>query len=667
MNSLQPLYDVKERLEYAAVAGTGLLGEDFRLRRSAESMRPLAAASPVFGKISAGLDQLLAAPADQRPGLLLDVLGLVDAVAYTQGGSGLAGDMQDLPTGGGAYREISYGQIQPLLTALTTTGGGRLEVIQTNWETHPEYFSDFRILPALVNGLGDSYGEISNYNAEILKDLGSIVLPLLKTDFDPAGKRGMARRVEVIAAVEGDGATSWLQAVLTEAKKDVRTAVLAALGIDARNTGMLLELAKTEHGGNRNAVLASLAKQDGADVRSFWESELKQNGESVKFLRDNQTDWAAELVASGLRGRLEAFLSGDGVVPQKDSGELTTWCHAIGRKATPAILGFWRWARARMDGIDKLQNGKGNSILIGVRLSDCLLETLCANGPGPVCDLCLTLWQEHPDTTRYLIHSFLAALMTRPAAEVYDTFSPYILTEEPAKDVQRKNTLNDVLLRAFTWVQWHRELRRYSVQEDTANILAIGKQRPGIPAAEPLDPRWIDRLTRAVRKELPGYCSPFSDGCVVSRFNATLMNLTDCDDPSMRARMIPYLKDRMLNIPTGGKGIQENQFSVFAYCRYLIQLGGSPRGVLGEAMARFPGKYQAVFFWQQLSQLAQALPAEEAAQMIEKIDIDLCFNFTQMHNVPLSTMLKQAVPFAAESLRAGQPFPEWNEILKFQV
>ena len=667
MSSLQPLYDVKERLEYAAIAGTGLLGEDFRLRRSADAMRPLAAASPVFGKISTGLDALLAAPADRRPGLLLDVLGLVDAVTYTQGTCGLAGELQDLPAGGGAYREISYGQITPLLTALTATGGGRLEVIQSSWETHPEYFSDFRVLPALVSGLGDSYGEIGNLNADILKALGPIVLPLLKADFDPAGKREMARRVEVIAAVEGEGATPWLQSVLPEAKKDVRTAVLTALGHDTRNTGTLLELAKNERGGNRNAVLEALAKQDGEEVRSFWTAELKQNGDSVKFLRDNRTDWAAELVACGLRERLETALSGNGVVPQKESAELSDWCHAIGKKSSPAMLEFWRWACARMDGIDRLQNGKGNSILMGVRLSNCLLETLCANGPGPVCDFCLTLWPEHPNTTRYLIHSFLAALMVRPAAEVYETFSPYILTEDPTEDIERKITLNNVLLRAFTWVLWHRELKRYCVQEDSTVRFESEKQRPGIPTAGPLDPRWIDRLTHAAYKEgIPGYCSPFSDGCVVSRFTAALMNLTDRDNPEMRARMIPYLKDRLLNIPTEGKGIQENQFSVFAYSRYLIQLGASPRGVLGEAMARFPGKYQAVFFWQQLSQLAQALPAEEAARMVEEIDIDLCFNFTQMHNVPLSTMLRQAVPFAAASLRAGQPFPEWNDIVKFQ-
>ena len=75
--NLRPLYDVKERLEQAAIAGVGLLAEDFRLSRAAEQLKPLAGASPVFGKIDAGLTQLLSAPAGERSGLLLDVLALV--------------------------------------------------------------------------------------------------------------------------------------------------------------------------------------------------------------------------------------------------------------------------------------------------------------------------------------------------------------------------------------------------------------------------------------------------------------------------------------------------------------------------------------------------------------------------------------------------------------
>ena len=56
--NLQPLYTLKERLEQAAIAGTGLLGEDFRLQRAAEALKPLAAARPVFAKLDGGLQAL---------------------------------------------------------------------------------------------------------------------------------------------------------------------------------------------------------------------------------------------------------------------------------------------------------------------------------------------------------------------------------------------------------------------------------------------------------------------------------------------------------------------------------------------------------------------------------------------------------------------------------
>ena len=169
--NLQPLYDVKERLEYAAVAGTGLVGEDFRLRRALEALTPLAGASPVLAKIAAGLEKLLAAPAEGRSSALLDLLALVDAVAYTQAGTGAEGELEPLPLGGGVYHQISYGQIQPLLTALTTTGGGRVEAVKSAWDSHPEFFEDYRVLPAVVAALGDGYGEMADLCAALLKEL----------------------------------------------------------------------------------------------------------------------------------------------------------------------------------------------------------------------------------------------------------------------------------------------------------------------------------------------------------------------------------------------------------------------------------------------------------------------------------------------------------------
>ena len=116
---LQPLYEVQERLEHAAAAGTGILNEDFRLRRAREGLAPLAAASPVFAKIDAGLETLLTAPAEKRGGALLDVLALVDAVVYTQASVGMTGELEPLPPGAGRYQEVSYGQLRPLLESLT--------------------------------------------------------------------------------------------------------------------------------------------------------------------------------------------------------------------------------------------------------------------------------------------------------------------------------------------------------------------------------------------------------------------------------------------------------------------------------------------------------------------------------------------------------------------
>ncbi|MBD5161411.1 MAG: HEAT repeat domain-containing protein [Oscillibacter sp.] len=632
MSSLQPLYDVKERLEAAAVAGTGLLSEDFRLQRAAEAMKPLAAASPVFGKISAGLDRLLSAPGPDRAGLLLDTLALVDAVAYTQGRSGMEGEITPLPTGGGTYIQISHGQIQPLLTALTTTGGGRMEVIQSAWEDHPEFFRDFRVMPAVVAGLGDGYGEIADLNAKILKGVGPAALPLLKQDFDPAGNRAMARRAEVIAAIEGEAASPWLREVLPEARKDVRVAVILALGDAPDNTALLLDLIKTERSGSREAALQALARQDGDAVREFWTAELKKNSGSVRFLRDTDTEWAAALLATGLREQLEGMLAKGGPVSEEEQLELSHWCQAIGKKASAPMLELWRWADSHMEAFDVLTNEKGNSIFAGVRLTDSLRDSLRTSGPGPLRDFCLELWDRRPGMTRYLHISFLAALLARPAAEVYKKFAPCVLTKKPLLDADRKRTLNNVLLRALGDVWWNQEQGRYVVYG-------------GQPTAEPLDRRWIERLTQAVYTDVPGRgVPPFSYYWEnVNKFDLDLMKLVDPSEAETRRLLIPYLRKR----------IQETGLA-YTYSRWLFQLGGSPRGVLGDAMVKNPKANRLSVLWELMEKAAQALPPEEVIGLLEE-----ALASKGIYKGAQETA-ERAIPYTIELLKAGKPYPEWN-------
>lgn len=624
--NLQPLYDVKERLEHAAIAGTGLIPEDFRLRRAADNLKPLAQASPVFAKLSAGVEKLLSAPPEERGGQLLDVLALADAVAYTQGSTGMAGELAALPTGGGTYAQISYGQIQPLLTALTTTGSGRVETAKSAWEVHPAYFTDFRVLPALIAGLGDSYGEMAEQNARILKELGPVVLPLLKRDFDPAGKRDMARRVEVIAAIEGADAMPWLHDILPEARKDVRAEVIRALGADPENTGLLLDLAKSERGKNREAALQALAFLDGEAVRDFWAEELEKNSESAVFLGPTSADWASDLIAAGFRRRMEHFLTEEKAALSKDNeAEFQRWCSVACGKSSPAMLEFWRWADGHLPAI--------------AALLDCLLDGVCRSGPGPLCDLSRELWKKHPKEARYLPHAFLSAALTRPAAEVFDEFSPYIPTKKPLLDAVNKHSQNDALLRALARVHWHSESGRYEIFRNSRDPVAI-------------DSRWIPLLISAHWKAPSGGDSQvmyFSGGGTICGFDSTLLKLVDPDQSDQCALIVPYLRQRLTE--TG---------NWYSYARLLPRFHGSPKGLLKPAVAKKPQQSYFYYIWELCADLAKTLPPEETADVLEEL-----YQGGAIRKNDLA-LANKAVPYTLAVLRAGKPLPEWDEVWRMR-
>ncbi|RKI70127.1 HEAT repeat domain-containing protein [bacterium 1xD42-67] len=524
---------MKERLEQAAIAGTGLLGEDFRLQRAAEALRPLTGASPVFGKIGAGLDKLLSALAEERSGLLLDVLALVDAVVYTQGKTGAEGDLVPLPAGGGQYQELSHSQLSPLLTALTGAGGGRMSQIRDTWESCPEWFGDYRVLPALVSGLGDSYGELADLDETILKAQGAAVVPLLKDGFDPAGKKEMARRVEVIAALEGAEATPWLREVLPQTKKDVRGAVILALGADPENAPLLLDLSKTERGAIREAVLRALARQDGEEVREFWTAEVAKAPEHVEFLKDNWTQWASDLAAAAFRSLLEEALPAEGRETQITyEGLLTLNCvqAAILGKSSPAMLDCWRWVDSQLPALSKVKRGQGvRHVDLGNGLPVWLLDSLCAAGPSPLCGLCRELWDQDRDSACYLPHALLAALLTRPAAETYEEFLPYFKRSVGVRKAQ-------AIKSAFGHVFWSEKAGRYQASHDYYSVL-IDRDSRISALYEPLDRRWFDLLFK------------------IPNIEDILRRLVPPEDPELQNKLTVYQYRKILE---GGHFIEED-------------------------------------------------------------------------------------------------------------
>ena len=295
-----PIYELRERLRAAAMAGTSLLAEDFRLRRVCETFKPLAAASPVFAKIEQLTEQLLSPDISHPQGALLDAVSLTDAVICTLGAVDVAGEITPLEivgseeTADAMIVNAPYSVLKELLEGLEGTGGACYRIR----EEHPALFRDYRVKYALVQALGASYAEFANDVAKWLcEDKDKSILPLLYRDFDPAGKREMVRRVEVIEAVAGADANDFYIKMLDTAQKEVRQALIFALRHHQDNVPLLLEMTKKERGKNKDAAFWALANIENAQAAAYFKKYAEKNPKAVLgYLIDASSEWAAEVV-----------------------------------------------------------------------------------------------------------------------------------------------------------------------------------------------------------------------------------------------------------------------------------------------------------------------------------------------------------------------------------
>lgn len=494
--NLQALYDLKERLEHAAIAGTSLLQEDFRLRRAVDALAPLAKANPVFAKISAGTKALLTAPEQERSTKLLDVLSLVDAVVYTQGVSNVSGDLIEAESGSGSYVQVSYGQLQPLLSALSGTGSGRTALIRETWQSQPELFGDFRVLPQVVSALGDNYGELAELIGEILLKQGENILPLLKKNFDPAGKGEMARRVRLVAKLAGERENGWFVSVLPDSAKDVREAIIQALSLSQDNAQLLIDLCQSERGKLKEAALRSLAAMQTQQAEAFWAKEVQKKPNLVTCLRGVNTQLAADLCAAALRTFLENLLAEGNVYDQPDLDQIIQLTSAAVGKYSANMDSLWHWIADRMEQFAAIvpdKNVRLCDMTVAEHLQRTLMQTILWNSGGEVLALAKELAAQNREW--FLGCGMLADMAVLSAGALYDTYAPYIAS---VGILHRESTFElrcrIQIMQALSTIRWNREKHCHCV------VFSLYDSLHGAPltAARKLDgvdSRWVQRFT----------------------------------------------------------------------------------------------------------------------------------------------------------------------------
>ena len=202
--NFEPLYELKNRLENVAIVGINLTKDDFRLKRAVEQLKGYSTTAKVFKQIYDMCNELINTDDEDKGDLFLDLLALLDAVLCTQATT-YSGDkpqeIKSITKTKDYYKELHYSELSPLIYAFTETGSGRYEIIEDIIENNSKLLNDFRVKNYMIHGLSDKYSEISYMITEELKKQTKEIVPLLKDDFDPQGKREMIYRLDIISSL----------------------------------------------------------------------------------------------------------------------------------------------------------------------------------------------------------------------------------------------------------------------------------------------------------------------------------------------------------------------------------------------------------------------------------------------------------------------------------
>ncbi len=200
-----------------AIAGSPLAVGDFRLKKLIVPLEQAGAKAPVFAQVAKAIGDLVSGEEADSAAHLLSLSTLLNAILYTQGHSGTDAGFQELEmfSAGTSTTRTPARVLKPVIEALTTTGGGRFEVVKEAFDHG--VFNDLRLIEPAIRALDDSYPGLADLVAEkILPAYGPGIVPLLKQKLNLKGNKSDARRLRVLHQLDTAGTIELCKAALED-------------------------------------------------------------------------------------------------------------------------------------------------------------------------------------------------------------------------------------------------------------------------------------------------------------------------------------------------------------------------------------------------------------------------------------------------------------------
>lgn len=481
---LNQVYDETRRL---AIAGSVVATGDFRLKKLVEPLTKAGEKAPVFAKVAQAISKVVDSNEKSSAEALLELSTLVNAVLYTQGETGLTGQLEPIETTdlGPQTSQAGARLLKPLLEALTSTGSGRLEVIRDAFERGT--FRDLRLVKPALQALDDSYADISDFvGKKVLPLYGKAILPELKAKFDLKGKGGHLRRLSLMHRLDPEGTRETVKKALDEGSKEMKVVAIECLGADAEDLSFLLEQAKAKAKDVRSAALKALAKSEEGDAIAALHASLKSNDLEIAVapVRSNRSPKLLKVLLDECQAQLDLLLSGKEKDKKKLGVQVSRMMSLLeclrerDDKQTEAFLLNCFAKQAELAAI-KAEPG-------GADLVDHLVNVM-SSGPAAARQ---ALIDKHAElAAEQLPYAFVAARRSLKPPQVFEMFAPYLTAKVDEKKKGRdaaynkREALVNLLVRPWSW---RFVAQTYWQDDDDEEESSEAKN------IQSLDPRWLD-------------------------------------------------------------------------------------------------------------------------------------------------------------------------------